>query len=161
MKNAILFILVFLSLEACEECNLLNHTEEDILASFSDAELIELTYSTEYYYPEGFYHETDLSGSVYYENTVSVKPADERESVWIELHTTEKSQARQWSNLSNEYSSVNRELTREAETGKYFQFERVNVENDQDILLSRVHKSDYFIPLYDKFTTLDTAGIYE
>jgi hypothetical protein len=161
MKNAILIILVILSLVSCEEYNILFHTEEDSFESFSDSELIELAYSIEYYYPENFYHETELSGSLYYENTVSVKPIEERESIWIELSTDDQSQARQWSNLSNEYSSVNRELTEETESEKYFGFKRVNIENDQDILLSRVHKSDYFIPLYDKFTPLDTAGIYK
>jgi len=117
-----------------------------------NSELLELMYSSDYMYPDGFYHE-DLNymWSTYYENTVSVKPIAEREHIWIELHTTNKDEARNWSNLSNEYSSVNRILIRENETEKYFEFFRVNEVRESDVLLSRVHRSDYFIPYFDRF----------
>jgi len=110
--------------------------------------ILETVYDRNYKYPDGFYHEENLIGSVYYENTVSIKPINEREE-WIELHTLNKEEARNWSNLSNEYSSVNRDIIQENETEKYFEFVRkkVNPYYGDDILLSRVHKSDYFIPM--------------
>jgi len=65
-----------------------------------------------------------------------------------------------WSNNSNEYSSVNREIVSEKETDKYFEFKRQNVEYENDILLSRIHKKSYFRPKVDKFKEPDTIGIY-
>lgn len=119
-----------------------------------------LVYDSSYLYPKGFYHESNLNGSVYYENTVSVKPTEERENIWIELNTDDMEQARAWSSLSNDYSSVDREIVDEKETEKYFEIVRVNMQSDSDTLLSRVHRSDYFISLHDKFTDIDTVGIY-
>ena len=117
-----------------------------------DSELLKLMYSTDYMYPDGFYHEDlDDMWSTYYENTVSIKPIAEREHIWIELHTTNKEEAKNWSNLSNEYSSVNRILIQEKETEKYFEFFRVNEARESDVLLSRVYRSDYFIPYFDRF----------
>ena len=151
-KNIYLFIGLIL-LVSCDK----NEFNEQI----RDAnELLEMVYDENYRYPIGFYHEKNLIGSTYYENTVSVKPISEREHIWIELHTTSKEEARSWSNLSNEYSSVNRNLIRENETEKYFEFARVNDLYENDILLSRVHCSDYFIPLFDRFKDVYTIGIY-
>ena len=107
---------------------------------------LELAYDENYKYPVDFYLEKILIGSTYYENAVSVH----RTSPWIEFHTTNKDEARNWSNISNENSSVNRKIIQENETEKYFEFVRVNVVNENDVLLSRVHHSDYFIP-YDEF----------
>lgn len=132
----------------------------DLVDPYDDNKLLELAYDKSYKYPAGFYHEKNLTGSRYYENTVSTKPTRDRKSIWIELHTTDKEEAKNWSNLSNEYSSVNRILTRENETDKYFEFVRVNEVRDTDILLSRVHRSDYFIPLFDRFAKTETIGIY-
>lgn len=152
MNKTILLILGLTLIIACEK--------DDNIETLSDDKLLELAYSKDYFYSEDFYFEKDLDGYVYYENTVSIKPTAERESIWIELSTNEKPQAKKWSDLSNDYSSVNRELILENETKKYYEFKRVNVENENDILLSRVHKSDYFISLYDRFTEIDTIGIY-
>lgn len=121
---------------------------------------IELAYDRNYQYPDGFYYEKNLIGSVYYENTVSIKPTDERENIWIELNTNDKEQAKSWSDLSNEYSSVDREIIKENETEKYFEIVRVNIDNVNDTLLSRVHRSDYFVSLYNRFTDIDTVGIF-
>lgn len=126
-----------------------------------DNELLELAYDMNYKYPIGFYHEKNLVGSRYYENTVSVKPLSEREHVWIELHTTNKEEAKTWSNLSNEYSSVNRILIQENENEKYFEFVRVNEVRETDVLLSRTHRSNYFIPTFDKFTKIFLFGEHE
>ena len=128
------------------------------------SELISLAYDKDYNYPVGFYFEKDLIGSTYYENTVSVN----KESSWIELHTTNKDEARNWSNISNENSSVNRKIIQENETEKYFEFVRVNVVNENDVLLSRVHRSDYFIPFgvfkfwgsFDSLIENKTIGTY-
>lgn len=125
-----------------------------------DEKLLELAYDRDYQYPVGFYYEKNLTGSVYYENTVSVKPISDREHIWIELHTSEFDEARKWSDLSNEYSSVNRELIAERTTDKYFEFTRVNVQNKSDTLLSRIHRTDYFVSHYNKFSNIDTVGVY-
>jgi len=109
-------------------------------------ELLEWAYDKNYRYPVGFFLEQGLLGSTYYENSVSVN----KQSPWVEFHTTNKNEARNWSNISNENSSVNRKIVQENETEKFFEFVRVNVVNENDVLLSRVHKSDYFIP-YDGF----------
>ena len=109
-------------------------------------DVLKLAYDRNYKYPDGFYYEKNLIGSVYYENNLSIKPKSNSN---IELHTLNKEEARNWSNLSNMYSSVNRVIIQENETEKYFEFVRRNVSpyNENDILLSRVHKSDYFIPM--------------
>ena len=133
--------------------------KDENLDSVND-EFLELAYDKTYQYPDGFYYERNLIGYVYYENTVSIKPTNERENIWIELNTNDKEQAKTWSDLSNEYSSVDREIFKENETDKYFEIVRVNVDNINDTLLSRVHRSDYFISLYNKFTDIDTIGIY-
>jgi len=50
-------------------------------------------------------------------------------------------------------------LVSERETEKYFEFKQQSKINERDIILSRVHKSGYFIPQFDKFRPLDTLGI--
>ncbi len=152
MKKNILLFIGIAFLISCDK--------EDLEISTTDDAILELAYDKIYQYPVGFYHETDLIGNEYYENTVSVKPLNEREHIWIELNTNDKEEARTWSNLSNEYSSVNREIVQENETDKYFEFLRVNIENEKDKLLSRVHRSDYFISNHDKFKNIDEVGIF-
>jgi hypothetical protein len=133
--------------------------KDDNLDSAND-KFLELAYDNNYQYPDGFYYEKNLIGSVYYENTVSIKPIDERGNIWIELNTDDKEQAKTWSDLSNEYSSVDREIIKEKETEKYFEIVRVNIKNVNDTILSRVHRSDYFVSLYNRFTDIYTVGIY-
>ena len=151
MRKYLLILIGVLFIVSCDK--------EDNPDSAND-EFLELAYDKTYQYPDGFYCEKNLIGYVYYENTVSIKPTDERENIWIELNTNDKEQAKTWSDLSNEYSSVDREIIKENETNKYFEIVRVNIENNNDTLLSRVHRSDYFISLYNKFTDIDTIGIY-
>ena len=118
--------------------------------------ILELAYSKDYTYPSGFYHEVIDTGSIYYENTVTIKPINERQNIWIELNTNDKNEARTWLDESNVYSSVNREIISESETEKFFEFKRKNVEYAKDILLSRVHKRSYFQPALNKFSVSDT-----
>jgi len=151
MKKYLLVLIGFLFFTSCDK-------DENI--DNPDDRFLELAYDNNYQYPDGFYYEKNLIGYVYYENTVSIKPINERESIWIELNTNDKEQSKTWSDLSNEYSSVDREIIKEIETEKYFEIVRVNIENVNDTLLSRVHRSDYFISLHDKFTDIDTVGIY-
>ena len=152
MRKYILVLTGFLFFNSCYK--------DDTLDSTPDSRFLELAYDNTYRYPDGFYHEKNLIGNRYYENTVSIKPINERKGIWIELNTNDKKQAKTWSDFSNEYSSVDRAITKENETEKYFEIVRVNIENGNDILLSRVHRSEYFISLYDKFTDIDTVGIY-
>jgi hypothetical protein len=163
MKNCVLFFIGFTLFVSCEKTDIpepeeyisgeteIEKDKDGIIEPADDNDFLKLAYDRNYKYPDGFYYEKDLAGSiysVYYENTLSIKPVNERED-WIELHTLSKEDARNWSNLSNEYSSVNRAIIRENETEKYFEFVRKN-ENEyygNFIFLSRIHKSDYFIPM--------------
>ena len=113
-------------------------------------EYLKLAYDWNYQFPEGFYFENNGRNSVYYVNTVSTKPSSERKPIWIELHTNDKNEAKNWSILSDEYSSVSRNFIHENETVKYFEFIWEDASGDY-ALLSRIHKSDYFIPIFDKF----------
>jgi hypothetical protein len=77
------------------------------------------------------------------------------------LNTNDKNVAKLWSDKSNEYSSVNREIVVENETDKFFEFKRKNTQYSNDIILSRVHKSSYFQPVLNRFSISDTIiGIY-
>ena len=134
---------------------------DKIIRTPDEEHILELAYSKDYSYPVGFYHEINNTGSPYYENTVSIKPINERQDIWIELNTNDKNEARQWSDKSNQYSSVNREIIDESETNKFFEFKRKNTQYSNDILLSRVHKSSYFQPVINKFSVSDTlVGTY-
>lgn len=136
--------------------------DDEIQRTDEENKILEIAYNRNYIYPEGFFHETISEGSIYYENTVSIKPESERENIWIELSTNDKNEALLWSNKSNEYSSVNREIKSERETDKYFEFKRQNIIHSNDILLSRTHKTNYFQPELDLFRREDnlTIGIY-
>jgi len=120
--------------------------------------ILNLAYSEDYYYPDDFYYETIDSGSTYYVNTISVKPLDERDHIRIDLCTNDIDEARYWVEASISNSSVNRILVSERQTDKYFEFKSVNPLNKNDIILFRVHKNSYFIPLMDKFKIIDTIG---
>jgi hypothetical protein len=89
--------------------------------------------------------------SIYYENTLSITPTNQRERVWIELHTNDMEEARNWSILSEKNGSANRTLINERENEKYFEFLWIEEwHNNRYGLLSRVHRSEYFVPLFDK-----------
>ncbi len=127
---------------------------------FNDDDILEKVYSN-YKFPDGFYTEETDSGSIYYENTVSIKALDEREAVWIELSTNSVDTARQWSELSARYSAYYRTLVGERETEKFFEFRRVRETHPGDILLSRVHKRSYLDrSMYDSFKKGPVIGRY-
>ena len=107
-----------------------------------EEELLSLVYSS-YKWPEGFYTEQLSGGDIYYENTVSTKPLEQRNGIWIELSTNDKDTAKKWSDLSAGYSSYYRAIVSEEENEKYFEFRRANSVNPLNILLSRVHKTSY------------------
>ncbi len=115
-------------------------------------------YSEDYKYPDGFYFESIDSGSIYYVNTISIKPLDQRGHTWIELCTDDIIEARTWSELTDLYSSERRKFISERQTEKYFEFKWFNPLNKSDIWLARAHKKSYFIPLEDKFYIVDTIG---
>ena len=148
MKNILYALLIIFVTFGCDKDKIPRTPEEE--------HILDLAYSKDYSYPEGFYHEVNDMGSPYYENTVSIKPINDRQDIWIELNTDDKNEARIWSDESNEYSSVNREIIGDRESDKFFEFTRKNIQYSNDILLSRVHKSSYFQPVKNKFFTSDT-----
>ncbi|HWY33651.1 MAG TPA: hypothetical protein VNX68_03330, partial [Nitrosopumilaceae archaeon] len=87
-------------------------------------------------------------------------PLSQRKEIWIELSTNDRNQALAWSNSSDEYSSGHGVIISESETEKYFEFKRQSTNNINDIGLSRIHKTSYFLPLLDKFKIPDSIGIY-
>jgi len=87
--------------------------------------------------PAGFYSEETGQDTLYYENTISVAPVSMRGDVWRELCTDDAAQALSWSDASNNYDSQKRDLVAQAETEKYFEFQRTGG------LRSRVHKCSY------------------
>jgi len=152
MRKYLLLLIGFSFFISCDK--------DETIDSANSNRFLKLAYDKSYKYPYGFYYEKNLVGHVYYENTVSIKPTNERENIWIELNTNDKELAKTWSDLSNEYSSVDREIIEESETDKYFEITRVNIQNENDTLLSRVHRAEYFVSIYNKFTDIDTIGVY-
>lgn len=117
-------------------------------SAFSDRELLQAVY-TAYRYPIDFYRE-DLAGSIYYVNTVSVTPLEDRTGPSEPLCSDDYTVASNWAELSNEHSSVRRNRINERETEKYFEFEMKNASSDH-ILLLRVSKCDYFVANRGRF----------
>ena len=148
MKPYPLIVLLLVITISCDNDKVIRPPEEE--------HILELAYSTDYDFPTGFYHEVVDTGSIYYENTLSIKPISERDHVWIELSSNDRNEARLWSDRSNENSSDNRELISERETKKYFEFKRQNRVFARDILYSRVHKTSYFQPVVNHFNVSDT-----
>jgi hypothetical protein len=147
--NPFLFaVLLLVVTTSCDKVKVIRTPEEE--------QILEKAYSEDYTYPVGFYHEINNAGLPYYENTVSIRPLSERDHIWIELSTIDKTEARLWSDKTNENNSVNRDVVLENESEKYFQFKRVSPTNPSDILYSRVHKTSYFQPTLNKFSVSDT-----
>jgi hypothetical protein len=153
MKLCLFAVLLLIITTSCDKNKVIRTPEEE--------HILELAYSDDYTFPTGFYRDVVETGSIYYENTVSIKSMSERDNIWIELSTNDKNEARLWSDKSNEYGSDNRELISESETNKYFEFKRKNREFARDILYSRVHKTSYFQPVVNHFNVSDTIiGTY-
>lgn len=141
-------------------CCLFISCESELNLPTSQVDIIELAYDNTYEYPDGFFYEMNLVGSLYYENTISVVAPADRGNIWIDLDTNDRDQARSWSQLSDQYGSVPREVIEDNETEKYFEIVRQNPLFSNDIIRSRTHRSDYFVSLHDRFSSLDTIGIY-
>jgi len=158
MKIGISFLIALTLFVSCEETGLIESAEnEENVIPWSDLddeylrdEYLRLAYDKNYKHPVGFYHDEVIDDpmhkAVYYDNTLSIVPANAREGVaWSFLSTSDINEARNWSNLTNTHSSVNRKLISERKTEKYFEFLRID-QSDGFNLLSRVHRSEYFIP---------------
>ena len=130
----------------------------DLTQTVNEDQILQMVYSS-YKYPQGFYQEELTKSSIYYENSVSVKPMQQRETYWVELCTNDHDQARAWSDSSNAYSSASRVVVSERETEKYFEFKRSD--SSPWSLLSRVHKKSYLDrSMYDRFHPGPILGTY-
>lgn len=139
-------------------CFTIGCQEDDIrkvALSAEEDEIIEKAYSETYLFPDNFSYREDAVASPYYENTVSIRTG---ENNWIELHTDDEQEARDWSETSAATSSSYRTLIGENATEKYFEFHRAPHSNPDEIFLSRVHRSSYFIPSFDKFNRGKRVG---
>jgi hypothetical protein len=126
-----------------------------------DKELMDFAYNGSQL-PKDFYKEDLRGGSIYYENTVSIKPLDQRNAGWFQLSASSIDTARKYSELSSKYSAYYRELISEKETDKFYEFRRVYSENTKDILLSRVHKNSYLDrSMYDFFKKVGLLGVFK
>lgn len=150
MKKGLFLTLITIVTWSCE-----NNDNPFLNLTTEEREIVEKAYSKTYMYPTGFNFQQNLDGSLYYENTVSIRTS---QTSWIELNTIDKQQAKDWSETSSSTSAYYRDLVAERETEKYFEFKRVYSLNTRDVILSRVHKSSYFIPFFDKFHPTSIIG---
>lgn len=150
MKKGIFISLITIVIWGCE-----NKDNSFSNLTTEDREIVEKAYSKTYMYPAGFKSQQNLDGSLYYENTISIRSSQNSR---IDLSTNDKQQAKDWSETSSLTSAYYRDLVEERETEKYFEFKRVYSVNTKDVILSRVHKDSYFIPSFDKFNPTQTIG---
>jgi len=119
--------------------------------TISDSQIRSLTYSS-YKYPNGFYQENLGRGSIYYNNTLSILPLNQRSAHSTELSTNNQDQALAWSESTAINSAYYRKLVSESQTDKYFQFRRVYQKDTNDMVLDRVHKLSYLDrSMFDSF----------
>jgi hypothetical protein len=124
----------------------------------SDEELLELAYDGTYFYPDGFYKDLSSSGdNIYYVNTVSISPINQRDTKWIELSTNDKNEALMWVNLTISNSSVSYLFISENETDKYFEF-KYKESIYSYVVLFRVHKTSYYHSIFDRFAPWNHAN---
>ena len=127
--------------------------------NLSDGEFLELAYDSNFFYPDDFYN--DLASSehnIYYVNTVSISPINQRDSRWIELSTNDRDKALEWVNLTvlNSNDRISISLVDENETEKYFEFKSIHTGDSYAgpysyIVLFRVHKTSYYHSIFDRF----------
>lgn len=165
MKTTFVLALAISGQIALNGCDLLTSSDSvpqisEPQTEFTDEELLEYTYSN-YKFPDDFYQEELNDGSIYYVNTVSILPTNEREHIWIELCTDDSDQASVWSESSSRNSAYYRELVEEKETEKYYEFRRVYSARPNDIVLMRAHKCSYLDrSSVDRFLHSDTLGVF-
>jgi hypothetical protein len=160
LKTTFVLILIILLFPSCkDEINNTNIIDPNI--SITDEELYSLAYAN-YQFPSDFYYEDSLIGSLYYENTNSITPLNERDGTWFQLCTNNVDTARYWSELSSNNSSYYRDLVSQRQTEKYFEFKRVYSINPNDIILSRVHKCTYIDrSMYDLLNPGQIIGVFK
>ncbi len=125
-----------------------------------DEKILELVYS-DYKYPQNFFIENLNGANIYYVNSLSITPLGERTSSSTELSTNNRDTAYYWSELTYLNSSYYRTFVDERETERYFEFKRVSEQNPHDVVLFRVHKSDYLDrSMYDSFNQGKIIGKY-
>jgi hypothetical protein len=90
----------------------------DPTSGITDQEIWDASYG-DVRLPPGFYTE-ELDGSLYYMNSISITPLEERENAWYELCTEDAAQARTWSDLTIGYGSGRDSVISEKSTEKYF-----------------------------------------
>ena len=134
-----------------------NDIDPDEGGECSDDKFLELAYDKTYLYPNGFYQEpTSPEGYIYYVNTVSISPINQRDTKWIELSTNDKNEALIWVKLTMSNSNVRISYSpiEENETNKYFEFKSIQSYDGglyPSIMLFRVHKKNYYHSILDKF----------
>ncbi len=80
LKNLLSIMLFLLVISGCDK------DKDKVIRTPEEEHILEAAYSKDFSYPVGFYHEVNDTGSPYYENTVSIKPINERQDIWIELY---------------------------------------------------------------------------
>jgi hypothetical protein len=126
------------------------NAKEDFCEELSDEELLKLAYDKTYFYPNEFYKDPACPNeNIYYVNTVSISPINQRDTSWIELSTNEKNEALMWVNLTISDSSVEYLFISENETDKYFEF-KYEESIYSYIVLFRVHKASYYCSIFDR-----------
>ena len=149
--NIILTIIILLSFLSCTS---------DIIEPPPEDELLDFAYSGNQY-PDGFYTEELSGGTIYYENTISTTPLNERGDEWIQFCADDIETARELSERSGENCSTYREPVSERETEKYYEFRKVNPNHPSDIVLSRIHKCSYLDrSMYDFLNTQEVIGVF-
>ena len=132
----------------------------DKITSSEEDKILEKVYSN-YKYPTDFYTEDLDSASLYYVNTLSIKPPDERTASSIELSTNNRDSAFNWTELTCLNGSFYMTFVGERETGKFFEFRRVYLENPGTVILFRVHKTSYLDrSMYDYYSPGEIIGKY-
>jgi len=160
LKPTFFPILIILLFTACNE-EIINSNIIDPNISITDEELYNLAYAN-YQFPDDFYYEDSLSGSLYYENTNRIRPLNERDGIWFQLCTNNVDTARYWSELSSHNGSYYRDLVSQRQTEKYFEFKRVYSINPIDVILSRVHRCTYIDrSMYDFLNPGDIIGVFK
>ena len=126
-----------------------HYTTEEILAA---------VYGLPTDVPADSYRES-FHGSLYYVNTVSVKPLFNRELVWRELCTDERDQAFAWAESTRVYGSGVGNVTAERETDRFFEFTQVGRYGWP--VLVRAHKCSYLDRfVYDRFAPQPLLGVF-
>ena len=137
------------------------NVKDDLSGEAADEELLRIAYDVTYFYPDGFYKDSaSMNGSVYYVNTVSISPINQRDSKWIELSTNDKNEALKWVNLTmtNSNERIGFSPIEENETDKYFEFKSIQSYDGglyPHTMLFRVHKNSYYHSIFDRFSPWD------